>query len=285
VPLILPNAPQFSRYESNYAATPGSGGSGTSVSNYASGPHVKNTTFTQLIASTAFDAQLITIIVSGQNTGGGADYSTLMDIAIGAAASETVIIGDLCAGFTAAESEAPGPRHFIFPLYIPAGSRLSARTQSIRTSGAMNVTVQLYGGPRNPDAWWCGQTVTTYGANAANSAGTLFTAGSTGAEGTGVSLGTTTAAHQALVLGVQGHPSDVTWASRGYHFDVGIDSSSTEWFEADRFYANATTGEVLGGAHIWWPIYRPIPSGTELMIRGECSNTADPMSATIHGIS
>jgi hypothetical protein len=282
VPLIVP-APAFTRYESNYAAGPGAASAGTQV-NHHTVAHTKNPTFTQLIAATAFDATLVTVIVSSNNVAAG-DSSTLLDIAIGAAASETVIIPNMCAGWVPAENEAPGPRHYIFPLYIPAGSRLSARTQSIRTTGGMFVTVQLYGGPSRPDTWWCGQTVTTYGANLANSAGTLFTPGATGVEGTGVSLGTTSAPHKALVLGVQGHSTDVAWAARGYHFDVGADSSSTDWFEADRFYANTTTGEMMGGGHIWWPIYRPIPSGTELMVRGECSGTADPLTAVLHGIT
>jgi hypothetical protein len=284
MPLMLPNAPQFSRHENNFGANPGASAAGTQVNNHTVA-HTKTPTYTQLIASTAFDSDLLTLLVSGTNGGGGIDSCTLLDVAIGAASSETVIISNIAVGFSCGENEAPGPRSYIFPVRIPAGSRISVTSQSVRTTGSMFVTIQLYGGQRHPDAMWSGSQVTSYGANTANSAGTKFTPGNTGAEGTGVSLGTTTSAHSALVLSVQGHPDDVTWAARGYHFDVGIDSSSTEWFEADRFYAIASTAEALGGGHIWVPIYRPIPSGTELMVRGECSGTADPMSAVIHGIS
>jgi hypothetical protein len=285
MPLMIPNAPQFSRYESNLPATPAAGTPGTTVNHYASGPHVKNPTYTELIASTAADYQLIVVSV-GNNNSSNADSSTLLDIAIGAASSETVIIPDIAAGFVGSVAQVSGYRHHYFPLYVPSGSRLSARTQSVLTSGSVRVLVQLYGGPRNPDAWWYGHHVTTYGHNAANSAGTKFTPGNSGAEGTGVSLGTTTAQHECLVLGVQGHPDDVSWSSVAYHLDVGFDSSSTEWVEGDRYMAMSAATEYIGAAGLlWWPIFRTVASGTELMVRGECSGTADALSAVIHGIS
>jgi hypothetical protein len=253
--------------------------------NTTTGPHVKTSTWTQMIAATSFDATLVIITVAGNNVA-NTDSSTLLDIGIGAAASETAIIPDLCAGWVASGNVTPGARHYIFPLYVPSGSRISARTQSVRVTGSVTVFVELFGGPRNPDAWWYGQQVTAYGANAANSAGTKFTPGDTGAEGTGVTVGTTTSDHECLVLGVQGHPDDASWAARGYHFDVGIGSSSTEWTEPDRFYAQSIAAECLGvTGNVWWPIYRPVPSGTELMVRGEASNTADALSAVIYGVS
>jgi len=284
--LILPGAPQFSRYESNIVATPSISAEGTSVSHYVTTAHTKNPTWTQLVASTAFDTDLVLICV-GSNAVSNGDSSTLLDIGIGAASAETVIIPDLAAGF-ATSFNSGGYRHFIFPLRIPAGSRLAARTQSVRTTGSVDVLVQLYGGPRDPDRWWSGSQVTAYGADLTKSCGTVFTPGNTGAEGTGVSLGTTTADSDCLVLGVQGHPNDVAWSTVAYHFDVGLDSASTEWIESDRYYALASSAEwIIGGGTVWWPIFRPVPSGSVLMVRGECSTTADPsvLSAIIYGVS
>lgn len=282
MPLILPNAPQFSRYESNLTATPGVTEAGTAVSHYVTTAHTKNPTYTELIAATAFDAQLIVIGVNSNSVANG-NSSTLLDIAIGAASAETVIIPDLLAGFL--NSTTSITRSYIIPLYIPAGSRLSARTQSVRVTGSVNVVVQLFGGPRTPDEWWYGSTVEAIGEDAATSAGTKFTPGATGAEGTGVSLGTLSQDAKCLVLGIQGHPDDVSWSARGYHFDVGIDSASTEWLEADRFFGVASASETIGHDVPWWPIFRPFPSGTEIMVRGECSGTADPLSAAVYAIS
>jgi hypothetical protein len=283
--LILPHAPQFSLYESNLPATPSPGAPGTAVNHYVTTVHTKDTTCTELIAASAFDASLVVVGVSANSVANG-DSSTLTDIMIGAASAESVIIPDLCSGFVPAANVAAGVRHYIFPLYIPAGSRLSARSQSVRNTGSVVVSVQLYGGPRDPASWWCGQQVTAYGANAANSAGTKFSTGSTGSEGAGVSLGTTTSDHECLVLGVQGHPDDVSWSAHAYHFDIGIDSSATEWIETDRIFANSTSAEIIGpGGTIWWPIFRPVASGTVLMVRGECDAIADALSAVIYGVS
>jgi hypothetical protein len=281
--LILPNAPQFSRYESNAAATPSTTNVGTTV-NHGGVAHTKTASWTQLIAASAFDAQLVIVTVSNCSST-GANSAALVDIGIGAAAAETAIIPDLMAGFTGNTGN-NGGRHYIFPLRVPSGSRISARTQSVLTTGGVDVFVELFGGQRHPDGWWAGSHVTAYGHNAATSAGTVFTPGNSGAEGTGVSMGATTADHKALVLGVQGHSTDTTWGSLAYHFDVGIDAASTEWFESDRFFGRSLTSEVLTTPGVvWWPIYRPIPSGTTVMVRGECSGTADILSAAVYGVS
>src|SRR5687767_7460407 len=116
--LILPCAPQFSLYESNITATP-TQDPGTTV-NHHTVAHTKNPTFTELIAATAFETQLIVLTLNSNNVAAG-DSSSLMDIAIGAAAAESVIIPDLMAGFMG-QGSAP-LRHYIFPLRIPAGSR------------------------------------------------------------------------------------------------------------------------------------------------------------------
>lgn len=281
--LMLPGAPQFSRYESNFAATPASD-LGTVVSHYVTTAHTKNTTCTELIASTAFDAQLVIVSITTNSALNG-DSSTLLDLLIGASTEEVVVIPDLCAGFVSTGVNPPGDRHFIFPLYIPAGSRLSARTQSVLTSGSVTVGVQLFGGPRNPDRWWYGSHVEAVGEDAATSAGTKFTPGASGAEGTGVSLGTLSQHAECLVLGLQGHPDDTSWAARIYHIDIGIDSSSTEWLEVDRFVAISTASEAIGPGGLWWPIFRPLASGTEIMVRGECSGTVDPLSAVVYAVS
>ncbi len=282
--LIVPNAPQFSRFESNIDGTPDNT-PGTTVTHNGVA-HTKNATWTELIASTAFEAQLLIVTVSN-NQVSNTDSSTLLDIGIGASTAETAIISDMAAGWVTTTAGVPGIRNHYFPLRIPSSSRISARTQSIRTTGDVTVLVQLFGGPKNPDAWWCGTHVTTYGANAANSAGTKFTPGNGGAEGTGVAIGTTSAAHKVFVLGLQGHPDDASLTNADYHLDFGIDSSSTQWVATDYWHAtiSSVTDSVGPAGTPWMPVYMPLPSGTVLMVRGEGSGTSEPMSAVIHGIS
>jgi predicted secreted protein len=285
MPLILPNAPQFTRYESHVTASPPASTTyGTTVNNPAGAAHTKDTTWTQLIAASAFDAQLVVVNITSSSAS-NTNTSTLIDIGIGAAAAETVIIPDLLGGYCAAVGSVPGPRSYIFPLYIPAGSRISARAQSIRTTGSASVLVQLWGGPRNPDAWWCGQQVTAYGINAADSGAVAVTAGNSGAEtASPVSIGTTSAIHKALVLGVSGNTNSYT--ALGYYWDVGIDTASTSWLIRDAYYYQSQSTEATGPAgQVWWPIFQNIPSGTVLVAGGECSGVAESHDIAIYGVS
>lgn len=280
--LILPHAPQFSRFESNIQATPSNVVVGTTVSHPTGGAHTKDTTWTELIAATGFDSGLVAVSVMG-NTTSTQDSSTLLDIGIGAATEESVIIPDLMAGWVATLPA----RYYTFPLRIPAGSRLSARTQSVLTTGGVSVLVQLWGGPSDPDGWWAGQSVTCYGANAANSAGVKFTPGNAGAEtATPVAVGTTTSDHECLVLGIQGHPDDTGWATGVVHIDVGIDASGTSWLMQDAYVLATSSAENIGVSWTpWLPIWAHVPSGTSLVVGGEHSGTGDALSAAIYGIS
>lgn len=280
--LLSPVAPQFTRYESNIPASPASN-SGTAVSNPAGAANTKNTTWTELIASTAFDAELVVLTLSGSNAS-GSDTSTLLDIGIGASSSESVLIPDLLAGYVAGGTSATGTRTYMFPLGIPAGSRISARTQSVRTTGSVTVLVELYGGPRNPAAWWHGSHVTAIGINTADSGAVSVTPGSAGAEGSVFSIGTTTERHRALVVGVQGVG---LYTTSGYaYLDIGIDTSSTSWLIRDGFWFSVSAAEQVGAGYVpWFPIYADIPSGTVLVAGAESGTAANVFDVALYGIT
>ena len=70
-----------------------------------------------------------------------------------------------------------------------------------------------------------------------------------------------------------------------FHIDIGIDSSSTESVSTDEFMVVEGSAETLGQGMPWWPIFRSIASGTELVVRGECDTTADALAAAIYGVS
>jgi hypothetical protein len=283
MPLMLPNAPQFSLYESNVPATP-SANPGTQVNNPAGAANTKNTTWTELIAATTFDALFVIVEVWASNSA-ATNTSTLLDIGIGAAAAESVIIPDLLAGYAVTAGSTTGGRHYMLPLRIPSGSRISARTASVRTTGSVYVTIKLFGGPRHPDAWWVGNQVTAYGINTADSGGVQVTAGNSGAEtATPVAIGTTSSAHECLVLGVQGNITTINTLL--YYFDVGIDTSSTSWLVRDHFFLATSTNECMGPVgSLWWPIFASVPSGSVLVVGGECSGTADALDFALYGVS
>ena len=277
--LIIPGAPQFSLFESNASATPAAG-SGTAVANPAGAANTKGT-WVELIAATTFDSLLVVVTLANASAV-ATDTSTLIDIGIGAAAAETVIIPDLLAGQTTSSNLTP--RSYIFPLRIPSGSRISARSQSVRTTGSNTVLIQLWGGPRDPDRWWCGQQVTAYGVNAADSGGTAVTAGNSGAEtATPVAIGTTTSDHGCIVAGVAG--TNTAFNGLTYHWDVGIDVASTSWLIRDALMMQTDTSERITPSGVWMPIFAPVPSGSVLVMGGECSGTAQALDLALYGIS
>lgn len=274
-------APQFQQYESSQGANP-STSPGTTISNPGSA-NTKNTTWTTLIASTSFDAQLV-IVHLAASAAGATNTSTLIDIGIGAAASETVLIPDLLAGFVGSPSAQGFPRHIILPLYVPAGSRLSARSQSVRTTGSTLVWVELLGGSRFP-SWWCGEEVKAYGITAASSIGTNVTPGSSSAEGSWTSIASTSQAHKAVALMVQGSNTDTVMQSAGLTYDVGIDTTSTAILAQD-YLARTNTAETMGYWGIWWPAFVDIPSGTTLAVRGSATvGTPDVLDVALYGVS
>jgi len=163
--------------------------------------NTKNTTYTELLASTSFDAYAVEIMFSNVATD-GANTSMLVDIAIGAAASETVIIPNLNAGAAIGHNSVTlGGQRYWFPLYIPAGSRLSATAAAAIASDTASVTVRLWGNPSSPV--WAGTEVIDYGTTGASSKGTPVTPGNSGAEGAWTQIvASTTRNHYYLAAGV-----------------------------------------------------------------------------------
>lgn len=119
------------------ADTATSAGSASIAANASA--NTKATSFTQLIASTAFEAAWMTVAIAVPGT--TAKY--LVDIGIGAAASETVLIANLP---LSGASTAPPFQVFTFPVSIPSGTRISARSQASTGSSACRVQVVLTAG-------------------------------------------------------------------------------------------------------------------------------------------
>lgn len=95
--------------------------------------------YVQLIAATAFETTWVNIEIFGAETS-----RWIVDIAVGAAASEQIVIPDLCQMIQARNDG--GMAFYQFPLNIPLGSRVAARCASFGTSNTVYVAIHLYGG-------------------------------------------------------------------------------------------------------------------------------------------
>jgi hypothetical protein len=130
--------------------------------------------WSQLVANTG--ARSLGILIALDNTAvANTATSMLLDIGIGGAGSEQVLIPDLAAGYVLGEAVSNTFCAYFFPLFIPAGSRLAARCQAQIASDTVACRIHLFQRPTG--AGWVGTRVTAYGVDAANSRGTVVSAG------------------------------------------------------------------------------------------------------------
>lgn len=175
-------------------------------------------TFSQLVASTPFDAQGILLGVYKIGTSG--DYYFLLDVAVGAAGYEVVIIPNVILGrFT----DQTYPLIYL-PIPIPAGTRIAARCQSDATGMSIFAGVGLLAQgflPSQP----LGGVVSACGAELGTSRGTLITSGETGVKGSWAQLTANTPHPCQHVLVLAGRNG--TEACGGL-LDIGIGEEGSE---------------------------------------------------------
>ena len=175
--------------------------------------------WTELIASTSGPVDWLQIHAVGTFTS-ATDTSSLVDIGIGPAGSETIIASSLPSGFREPLSAAgliPTPA--MFPVTIPKGTRISCRAQALIASDTVTVYTETYfQGLR------CGSVVDTYGANTASSRGTNMPTSNTYVELTAA----TTQPYQALVvLPAMGGSNSTAGASVTYTLGAGPAAAET----------------------------------------------------------
>lgn len=276
MPLMNPSVGAFLTTE----RTPTAPGVGTTITANAT-PHTKGTTPTQLIASTAADSYAIQVHIHNNSTS-NATTSTLLDIMTGAGGSEVVLIPDLMAGWVLPVATSNVWRTYTFPIFIPSGTRISARSQSVVASKTCSVGITLLQQPTK--LGFVGTRVTAYGVTSASSYGTLHTAGSTSTYGAtaGQLSASTTNPIRYMQIGVDCSNRTTNIDAYGWYrlmlgssnvliddlllaTDTGTESIAFE--EANRVLSNC----------LW-----NLPAGTDL--RYAIASTAVSFSSIVYGV-
>lgn len=258
--------PEFPSIGGSYSETAGAVTASSIGTTVTSGASNTKGTAVELIASTAHDAHWISVTaVSGAGATNGTGF---LDIQIGAS-TESILIADLPTHHRTNEG---GGGPFVFPLFIPKGSRLSAVYANSAATTSVEVVVHLFGG--NPAGPWADCTyVDRYGA-------TTFSRG-TNVDPGGVAntyvLAQITAATlrpiRWLVLAV--HNIDFTHAA-AQQWTVGlmIGASTEAQIGGDLILTSGTTTDAnMPFTHWYFPIY--IPTGSRLSVQAKCSSTTD----------
>ena len=218
---------------------------GTQVS--AAGSNNVKGSYVQLIASTAHPAGGMLIVLGGANSGG---RGFLVDIAVGAAASEQVIIPNL---YHYAQQDSTFTYTYV-PISVPKGSRLSARVQSTSASSNVRVNLILVAGESSLP-----QAAVDYGSNTGSTTGTSVTSGSgSNNKGSWAQLtASTTAPHRWGIFCVRAS------GNSQYLFDIGIGGSGSEQV----LVPNLNCRDSSTGPPVIYSMPMRIPKGTRVACR------------------
>ena len=236
-----------------------------------------------VLSATAFEG--FHLEVSVENTrASNTDTSALADIGIDAAGgtSYTVLVPNILIGHA---KETEGARGFQIPVYIPTGSTVAARTQSIVTSDTALIGVVLHGGVPADNPLPAHGLVVDYGTTIASSSGTTPANASLHTKGAWVELtSATTHPHRGLSVAVQG--SDDVMGTRRHLFDIATGAATSEVVLIENMYVESSGGEIVTS---YLPVagmfQRPIAEGTRLAVRSQANvtNGNDDLDVAVYG--
>lgn len=224
-------------------------------------------TWQQVVAATSFDVAGVTIIPNITNIVGAAT-NMLLDIGVGAAASEQVLISNMLGGGSGSLRQ--NQSQVFFPVSIPKGQRVAWRLQS-NPARTLRIYIFFHGGA-SWAPWPLYSGVDCIGADTSTSSGLAHTAGNTGTESTWTNIGSVTARQYRAVQLVVQTDTSITVGDLAYHAEIGYSSTTIAeyWFATD-------TNERCGNIFPFMPHPVNIPTGTQMMIRAECSGTGEAL--------
>lgn len=270
--LYVPN-PRPYKIQKNYSGVPG-GSMGTNVITGTSA-HALGSSFTEVFSATERDTFWVEIMLHGTDAS-VTDTSTLVNLYSGADGSEILFIDSLAAGFAPALDTGANGKFYCFPLFIPRGTRISAKSRSVQTSKNVRLSIALHGGalPNN----WFGVGVETLGANTASSKGTNVTPGDT-TRGSWSSIGTTGRNYGYVQPMING-ATDTNIVNNAIDADIGTGDAVIPGLEMFQF--GSTSTEQLANSSLGR--FCNIPSGTPLQMRSAVSNNIDTHDFLIYGV-
>ena len=236
----------------------------------------------ELVPSTAIDCCVIKITIDA--TGSGAVGNASFDIAIGASGSETIIVSDLiCAQVTGiANFDCVS---YLFPLAIPAGTRIAARGQNGTSTSAQTfyLSLQLLDGAFSEQEGYA--LIDTYGFNSAATQGTTIDSGAT-IDTKGVYSQLVSATHYdlagfSLVVDKQNQNGGNQVVNIQWLFDLAVGPSGSEVPLMTNLVAMGAARNGFGTTYISHEttdfIKVSIPAGTRISARAQ-STTADSVA-------
>lgn len=260
--------------------------SGSTIGNTVTGSGTANTkgAWQQLLPATAFEAYILhvkvfDVRVSTVNT------ALLLDIGIDPAGGTTysVLVPNLAMGFGGTIEEPH--QDFAIPVFIPAGSTVAGRLQSVVTSETATVAIALGGSTPRSDPFVPRGLVVAYGDNTADSGGVTLINAAADTKAAWVEItSATTHPHSGIALALQGNGT--VMSNLNLLVDIGIGAASSEVVIVGDIYLRGSAGEQIGSRFPCAPIVAiAIPEGSRLAVRAqtENANRQDQYDAVLYG--
>lgn len=229
-------------------------------------PNTKGS-WVQLIEATPFDYSALYVTTTGEDA-----TFILFDIGLGGAGSEQVIIPDLLVQFNSGGGDSSlGQRVFALPVFVPAGARITARSQSGVGGGAPRCSVMGL----SPSPFKAvGGRVIAIGVDSGNSRGSqVDPGGSAHTKGSWTTLSSSIPSDViALIVAVGGQGHNV--ASYGaWRVDIGMGGSNTIVIPDVQFicYSATQNGTIHPPTYPPFPV--SLPAGTSIQARAQSGLT------------
>jgi hypothetical protein len=242
--------------------------------------------WTQLLASSGEVCHGITLMIGSANTLASTARRKFVDVGIGAAASEIVIIPDLdCGNVNNWGQATSGPVVFTFPIKIPAGTRISARMQAeATTNNTVDMLAFLHKDPIGPNGWW-GTRVTAYGANTTTTMGVAHSpANGSYATPTEITAACTNPI-KYFQVGMDLN-TDTTGDTARCMMRIGV-GATPNYIVSDLPYYESTTVEAVDFTMVNFLLSKmlfDIPQSTRLTVSAMRNATATARGFTLYGV-
>lgn len=236
----------------------------------AGSAHTKGA-WSEIVASTSEDASLLAINTTAAVAILNADSRALLDIGIGGAGSETAIISNIVIGNKSSSSSG-----WLFPVFIPKGTRVAARIQHVTASTALTFRFRL--GKTEPTSQRPASYTVTMGANTSTSSGVVVNyGGSTNTKGSWTEITASTSERFAglhLCVDMNG---DSTMGAATCLVDVATGGAGSETVIVSNVFYLQTSNEAIdhfGGGSPFMPV--DVPAGARLSVRQQTSSGLNP---------
>jgi hypothetical protein len=252
----MPDAPVLGLHDElleDFGATASSIGTTTT----AGAANVKGN-YAQLVAATAHHATALTLILRQSAT----PAELLVDLAIGAAGSEQVIVSNVLFSKGNVNTVLGLSR---LPVVVPKGVRLAARVQSSTASGAIAVRGSLHA-PAS-DSLTGFSFAEGIGAVTGTSRGTGVDAGGVAnTKGTYAQLVASTARPYRGFYVLSGNAATATRGNATFLTDIAVGAAAAEQVIVPNLQYEGNTNEVLD-PRVYGPFMVTIPTGSRLAAR------------------